>query len=136
MVENATNDPLVGWQDCYSMTPKKRILVQKAKAEVRRAWALWDGNKGTDSCMYMFYGWLWRFRSYFLTFRGNGDPWQTVHCWLLQYERQNNDREAGANQALQAAAKSGTRRSAEVIRPAWGGPSRISGTERRLNGTC
>lgn len=109
MVEDATNDPLVAWQDCYSMTPKKRILVQKAKAEVQRAWALWDGNKSTDSCMFMFYWWLWRFRPYFLTFRGKGDPWQTVHSWLLQYERENDDREAGANEALQPTARDARR---------------------------
>jgi hypothetical protein len=79
-------DPLVAWGDCYSMKPKKRILVERAKAEIQRAWALWDGDKSSKASMLVFYGWLWRFRPYFLTFRGGGDPWQTVHSWLLQYE--------------------------------------------------
>lgn len=77
-------DPLIAWQDCYSMTPKKRILVRRAKAEIQRAWTLWSGDKSNNESMFMFYGWLSRFRPYFLTFRAKGDPWQTVHSWLLQ----------------------------------------------------
>jgi hypothetical protein len=87
MVETPLTDPLVAWEDCYSMTPKRRILVVRAKAEVQHAWALWDGDKGSPASMLLFYGWLRRFRPYFLTFRGKGDPWQTVHSWLLQHER-------------------------------------------------
>lgn len=87
MYEGAKDDSLNAWEDCYSKKPKKRILVNKAKAEIQRAWELWEGDKSSDHSMFMFYGWLSRYRPYFLTFRGKGDPWQTVHSWLLQYER-------------------------------------------------
>jgi hypothetical protein len=86
MVESTTDDPLVAWQDCYSMKPKKRILVKEAKAEIQRAWERWEGRKESDHAMFLFFGWLSRHRPYFLTFRVRGDPWQTVHSWLIQYE--------------------------------------------------
>ena len=86
MTETPLNDPLDAWEDCYSMTPKKRILVARAKAEIQREWALWNGDKGNPASMLLFFGWLRRHRPYFLTFRGKGDPWQTVHSWLIQYE--------------------------------------------------
>lgn len=87
MVEGSTDDPLVAWEDCYSKAPKKRILKLKAKAEIQRAWSMWDGDKSHNMSKITFYAWLTKFRPYFLTFRGYGDPWQTVHCWLRQYER-------------------------------------------------
>jgi hypothetical protein len=80
------DDPLDAWIDCYDMKPKTRILVKKAKREIQRVWEIWDGNKASDQAMFMFFGWLHRHRPYFLTFRSKGDPWQTVHSWLLQYE--------------------------------------------------
>lgn len=73
MVETTITDPLVAWEDCYSMTPKKRILRARAKAEIQRAWALWEGDKNSEASMLLFFGWLRRFRLYFLTFRGRGD---------------------------------------------------------------
>jgi hypothetical protein len=88
MAETPLNDPLDAWEDCYSMTPKRRILVARAKTEIQRAWAQWDGARGGPAPMLVFFGWLRRHRPYFLTFRAKGeDPWQTVHSWLLQYER-------------------------------------------------
>jgi hypothetical protein len=87
MYEGAEDDPINAWEDCYHKEPKKRISVKKAKTEIQRAWANWDGNKSSNMAMFEFYGWLTRFRPYFLTFRGHGDPWQTVHCWLEDYER-------------------------------------------------
>lgn len=90
MVEGPTNDPLAAWEDCYSTTLKKRISKEKAKAEIQRAWAIWDGDKSNNMAMLTFFFWLQRFRPYFLTFRGHGDPWQTVHGWLDQYEREKN----------------------------------------------
>lgn len=87
MIEGKENDPLAAWWDCYLMQPKKRILIKKAKEEIQRAWKLWDGDKADDNSMFFFFGWLSRFRPYFLTFRSKGDPWQTVHCWLIQFER-------------------------------------------------
>lgn len=89
MYEGAEDDPLNAWEDCYSKKPKKRILAKKAKAEIQRAWGLWEGDKSSDLSMLIFFGWLSRHRPYFLTFRGEGDPWQTVHGWLNQYERKN-----------------------------------------------
>ncbi len=85
------DDPLTSWQDCYSMQPKKRILVKKAKAEIQRAWELWEGDKSGNLSMFTFFGWLSRFRPYFLTFRSKRDPWQKVHSWLIQYEREQQN---------------------------------------------
>lgn len=86
MVKGPENDPLDAWEDCYLKKPKKRILVKMAKAEIQRAWKLWEGDKTSDLSMFSFFGWLSRHRPYFLTFRSRGDPWQTVHSWLIQYE--------------------------------------------------
>jgi hypothetical protein len=91
MVEGPKDDPLTAWQDCYSMQPKKRILVRDAKSEIQRAWAIWDGDKTTENSIFVFFGWLSRHRPYFLTFRGKGDPWQKVHSWLIQYEREQQN---------------------------------------------
>jgi hypothetical protein len=98
MIEGDDGDPVAAWQDCFSMTPKKRILITKAKAEIQRSWELWDGDKSREvTSMFMFYGWLSRHRPYFLTFRGRGDPWQTIHVWLIQFEyavaRKRNDKD-------------------------------------------
>ena len=76
MIETPLTDPLIAWEDCYQLIPKKRILVERAKAEIQRAWALWDGDKSSQGSMQLFYGWLWRFRPYFLTFRARGDRWR------------------------------------------------------------
>ena len=84
MVDGPVTDLLVTWQDCFSMQPKKRILLKKVKAEIQRAWILWDEDKNNDTSMFVFYGWLSRFRPYFLTFRCKTTKWQTVHSWLLQ----------------------------------------------------
>lgn len=91
MVEDLEDDPLVAWQDCYSMEPKKRILQKDAESEIRRAWAMWDGDKTVRNSMFVFFGWLKRHRPYFLTFRGKGDPWRMVHSWLIQHEREQQD---------------------------------------------
>jgi len=80
------DDPLDAWIDCYEMKPKTRILIKKAKIEVLRAWENWSGDKNSSQAKFMFFGWLNRHRPYFLTFRSKGDPWQTVHSWLIQYE--------------------------------------------------
>ena len=88
MYEGSKEDPLNAWEDCYSKKPKKRILVKKAKAEIQMAWERWEGEKSGDHSMFVFFAWLTRYRPYFLTFRGKGDPWQTVHSWLIQYEGQ------------------------------------------------
>ncbi len=97
MTEGSTTDPLVAWEDCYSKTPKKRILVKRAKAEIQRAWENWEEDKTGDPSMLHFFGWLLRFRPYFLTFRSKGSPWQTVHSWLIQYEghKKRNSRNGG-----------------------------------------
>ena len=89
MIERTHEEPLEAWQDCYTMKPKKRILKAKAKAEIQRTWKMWDGDKNNNASMLLFFGWVQRFRPYFLTFRGKGDPWQQVHSWLVQSE---NDR--------------------------------------------
>ena len=89
MGEGPTIDPLNAWIDCYEMKPKKRIKVDVARREIQRAWAIWNGDKDASESMFMFFGWLQRFRPYFLTFRSSGDPWQRVHSWLLQCERAN-----------------------------------------------
>ena len=86
MYEGSENDPLNAWEDCFSKKPKKRILVKKAKSEIQRAWELWEGDKASNLSMLTFFGWLTRHRPYFLTFRGKGDTWQTVHSWLIQHE--------------------------------------------------
>lgn len=86
MYEGSEDDPLNAWEDCFEKKPKKRILVKKAKSEIQRAWELWEGDKTSDLSMFTFFGWLTRYRPYFLTYRGRGDPWQTVHCWLIQHE--------------------------------------------------
>ena len=80
------NDPLEAWIDCFEMKPKKRLLKKTARQEIQRAWQLWGGDKTRDNAMFEFFCWLNRHRPYFLTFRHKDDPWQTVHCWLIQYE--------------------------------------------------
>ncbi len=91
MFEGTTVDPLDAWIDCYVMKPKRRIKVDEAKREIQRAWAMWNGDKDASQSMFMFFGWLQRFRPYFLTFRSRGDPWQRVHSWLLQFERASRE---------------------------------------------
>ncbi|MEX3896372.1 hypothetical protein [Paraburkholderia sp. BR10954] len=86
MSEGLPDDPVDAWQDCYEAKPKKRIRKDNARAEIQRAWSIWDGDKASGHAMFLFYGWLQRHRPYFLTFRAKGDPWQTVHSWLIQYE--------------------------------------------------
>jgi len=86
------DDPLDAWLDCYETKPKKRIRKDDAKAEIQRAWALWAGEKTTGQPMFLFFLWLTRHRPYFLTFRAKGDPWQTVHSWLIQYEDRHGSR--------------------------------------------
>ena len=88
MYESTKDDPLSAWEDCYSKKPKKRILVKVAKEEIHRAWEIWEGDKSSDLSMFKFFGWLSKYRPYFLTFRGTGSNWQTVHCWLIQYEEE------------------------------------------------
>ena len=83
MFESPPRDPLDAWQDCYSMKPKKKISKKWAKEEVQRAWRLWDGDKSGKEAMFIFFGWIQRHRPYFLTCSFQGDPWQTVHSWLL-----------------------------------------------------
>ncbi len=89
MYEGSEDDPIDAWEDCYLKKIKKRILVKKAEAEIKRAWERWDEKKSvSDSMFFAFFCWLTRYRPYFLTFRCSGDPWQTVHSWLIQYEEQ------------------------------------------------
>ncbi len=83
MVNGPVGDPLIAWEDCFQMKPKQRIKVKEARLEIQRAWVRWDGDKRTPQSMFLFYGWLSRFRPYFLTFRCKGDKWQRVHSWLL-----------------------------------------------------
>lgn len=86
-------DAVDAWEDCYSATPKKRILKANARTEVQRMWRLWDGDKSNEAASKLiFFGWLRKHRPFFLTFRDSGDRWQTVHCWLIQYERDNRER--------------------------------------------
>jgi len=89
MYEEAKDDPIDAWEDCFHKVPKKRIPVKKAKAEIQRAWELWEEDKSGDLSMFVFFGWLTRYRPYFLTFRGKGSQWQTVHSWLIQHEGKN-----------------------------------------------
>jgi hypothetical protein len=84
MSEGPATDPLHAWEDCYVMTPKRRIKVHEAKREIQRAWVMWDGDKSASQSMLMFFGWLSRHRPYFLTFRCSEDHWQRVHSWLIQ----------------------------------------------------
>ncbi len=94
MVKGSTIDPLDIWTDCYDIKPKRRIKVDEARREIQRAWTMWNGDKDTSASMFIFFGWLRRFRPYFLTFRSSGDPWQRVHCWLLQCERASSQRDS------------------------------------------
>lgn len=91
MVGDPKDDPLTAWQDCYSIQPKKRILIKDARSEIQRAWRVWEGEKTTENSMFIFFGWLSRHRPYFLTFRLKGDPWQRIHGWLIRYERAQQD---------------------------------------------
>lgn len=93
MYEGNEDDPISAWEDCYTKQVKKRILVEKAEAEIQRAWERWEGEKADGNSMFGFFCWLTRYRPYFLTFRCSGDPWQTVHAWLIRYERETPRRE-------------------------------------------
>jgi hypothetical protein len=84
--EGIEDGPLDTWLDCFSMKPKKRILVKRAKSEIQLAWEAWAGSDRSDLRMLEFFQWLRRHRPYFLTFRCKYDPWQSVHGWLIQHE--------------------------------------------------
>jgi hypothetical protein len=86
MTESETISALDRLRDCYILTPKRRIKKADAKEEIQRAWDMWEGDKSSVEPMFLFFLWLQRFRPYFLTFRDQGDPWQTVHSWLIQHE--------------------------------------------------
>ena len=45
MYEGSEDDPINAWEDCYSKKVKKRILVNKAKAEIQRAWERWEAKQ-------------------------------------------------------------------------------------------
>jgi hypothetical protein len=104
MYESAEDDPVDAWEDCFHKEPKKRITVKKAKTEIQRAWELWEEDKSSNISMFAFFGWLTRHRPYFLTFRTKGNPWQTVHSWLIQHEGIRNKKlgayQLSANNAL------------------------------------
>ena len=87
MFAGPTIDALEIWRDCYEMRPKAHIRTKEARLEIQRAWSVWDGDKNAIMSKILFFTWLQRFRPYFLTFRCKGDPWQSVHSWLLEYER-------------------------------------------------
>jgi hypothetical protein len=87
MVNGMKDDVLTAWLDCYSMKPKQRIRESHAKEEIQRAWLMWDGDKQRNEAMFCFYGWIYKYRPYFLTFRFKGDRWQIVHSWLIQITR-------------------------------------------------
>ena len=86
MTETETISVLDRLRDCYILTPKRRIKKADAKEEIQRAWDMWEGDKSSVEPMFLFFFWLRQFRPYFLTFRDQGDPWQTVHSWLIQHE--------------------------------------------------
>lgn len=44
-------------------------------------------SAGSGSDGLMFFGYLQRERPHLLAFSSKGDPWQTVHGWLLQERR-------------------------------------------------
>ena len=92
MSRQPTSDPLDAWLDCYEMKPKRRIKLADAKREIQRAWENWEGDKEGRDAIRSFYGWLWRFRPFFLTFRGKRDPWWRVHSWIVQYEDGKTER--------------------------------------------
>lgn len=87
MSDSEAISALDAWEDCFGRTPKHRIKKSAAKEEIQRAWCMWEGDKSSNYSMLQFFLWLQRFRPYFLTFREKHDPWQTVHSWLIQYER-------------------------------------------------
>jgi len=98
MTGGSSVDPLDAWRDCYDMKPKRRIKKDEAKREIQRAWAMRGDDSGGSEDMFAFFGWLQRHRPFFLTFRDSGDPWQTVHSWLLQFERTTHSDERGPSQ--------------------------------------
>ena len=66
------------------------ITRAEARGKIIRAWRTWDGEKSkppTDKQMLMFYEWLRQNQPEMLEFRRRGDLWQTVHAWLLEYQR-------------------------------------------------
>ena len=57
---------------------RSRILTEFS------AWAKQHGKQrpnGTDGLI--FFGYLQREETHLMSFRCSGDPWQTVHAWLL-----------------------------------------------------
>jgi hypothetical protein len=89
MIRGSVFDELDSWRDCFAEEPIHRIKVSDAKQEIQRVWSMWEGDKGSAIAMFLFFGWLQRHRPYFLTFRKKHDPWQTVHSWLIEFERTN-----------------------------------------------
>jgi hypothetical protein len=84
MTQSETISALDRLRDCYILTPKRRIKKADAKEEIQRAWDMWKGDESSSEAMYSFFWWARENRPYFVTF--NGDPWQTVHSWLIQHE--------------------------------------------------
>ena len=65
----------------------------EAKKLIVAEWDAWapknvpPDRDATGTHALAFFGYLGRERSYLLAFRSSGDPWQTVHGWLLQAGR-------------------------------------------------
>jgi hypothetical protein len=86
MTDGTDDDPLSTWKDCYVMKPIKRIRKDAAKTEINGRGPCGTATRPVGSPCSSFSFGSRDTRPYFLTFRVIGDPWQTIHSWLIQYE--------------------------------------------------
>ena len=66
---------------------------EQAEAEVSRRWNKLPPEEHTEHHMFNFWTELWQEHPDIFQWDEMGDPWQTVHCWLLEEEARKRGEE-------------------------------------------
>ena len=66
------------------------MLQKEAKALILKEWEKQPFNKRSDDDMFFFFCKIQSTKPSLVIFKTKGDPWQTVHCWLIEAERKRN----------------------------------------------
>lgn len=68
---------------------RNTIRIKEAKVWAGRLWRQRRSDNPTDTDMFTFFAWLQKKYPNIVApaaWRGR-DPWQTIHCWLIQEEQ-------------------------------------------------
>jgi hypothetical protein len=61
---------------------------EEAKSQAYIVWLGWDGRKEKNNMLGLtFYTYLQSTHAHLLTFRTNGDPYQVVNSWVIEWQR-------------------------------------------------